>query len=241
MTGFRHLIIFASAAFLTACFPAKEITQENAESMLAATSRISQVSAKTVEGFTSSQINNRSLQRLLTSSARTLTGECHANQGSYLFSQSEESNFSMVFDNCTGADNSKVDGTLNGTLSHTDDRIEIVATGDFVSSRNNNLISFKPIELTFSFNNAANNRSIMLEHSGTYGFNTRLYKGDVTVETLEAVGYDFETQIISGVVQYTDASSNTLKVEHDNNGVHLSFNNTYFTSYSHSEWTQKFN
>ncbi len=237
----RHLLIIASTMLITACFPAKEITPENAESILAATSRINEVSNKTAEGFSSSQINNLSLQRILTSSARTLTGKCYKDQGNYLFSQSEENDFSMAFDSCAGADNGKVDGTLNGTFSQTGDLYEVNATGDLVATKNSNVITFKPIELTLRFNASEADLSISIEHGGIYGFNTRLYKGDITVETLEAVGFDFNTQTVSGIVTYTDASGNTLKVEHDNNGVHLSLNNTFVNSYSHSEWIQKFN
>ena len=240
MQPFRHLLILASATVLSACFPAKEITQENAETILSATSRVSQVSTKTMEGFTSSEINNQSLQRILTSTARTLTGKCYNNQGSYLLSHSGDDAFSMVFDHCSGADNGKVDGTLNGTFVQTGDLYEVNATGDLVASKNGNTITYKPIELTLSFLASETEASISIAHSGVYGFNTRLYKGDVNVETQQAVGYDFGTNTVTGIVNYTDASGNTLTVEHDNNGVHLSFNGTFFKTYSHSEWIKKF-
>jgi len=241
--NFKMLITVLSAAALTACFPAKEISEENAESILAATTRINQITEKTGTGF-GAQITPSSLERFMARTTTNVNDTCHNDEGSYLFSISEtEASFSMAFDKCAGEDGGAIDGTVNGTFTETDNTYSVSMTGDLVASEDGESITFKPINFDLSVSGSTLvDLAITVSHGGTYTYDTDAYKGRVTVETIQPISFNIQTLEVTGIVKYTDGSGNTLRVEHETTGVYLYFNQQQapFKVYTHTQWNQKF-
>ncbi len=240
----QWILIAACVTSLTACFPAREISQDNAVDILSVNNRLSQAQRATKDGFSSPQINNQSLERLLVSriSNNTVTGECHNNQGSFLFTRSETDDvFSLVFDQCAGDDGGQLDGALSGEFTSEGDTYSAVLTGDIDASKGNESIAFAPLTLSLGFTLSDTDISFEMSHGGVYDYDTRFYKGKVTVETVEPISFSSTTLSWTGKVNYTDSKGNVLTVEYDNNGVHLSFNSVHFKTYTTGEWLQKFN
>lgn len=237
----RTLLLLLSASLLSACFPATELTENNAETVLTATNRIHQISNLTSEGFQDSTVSNISLKQVMAKTTTNLMGSCYDDQGSYLFSASELSQeFSMVFDRCAGHDAGELDGTLSGTFEQTENHYSTSMTGNLKASRGSESITFAPVsfDLTFSLNET--NASLYVEHSGQFSFDTKTFKGTVSAQTLEPVGIDLSTLEITGHVTYQDSSGNQLDVEHDNNGVHLTFNGAFLKSFTHQQWASRY-
>jgi hypothetical protein len=242
--NFKSLLVFSSVLVLAACFPSKEITEENAESILGAGNRINQVSDMTEQGLDDAEgarISNSSLERYLLRAARNIGGACENDQGTYALSISEnESDFTILFDDCEGDDGGTVDGTFSGNISETGDTLTATMVGDLEASKGNESITFDPINFILAITYSNTDVSVATSHSGTYIYDTSAYKGKVTVETVTPVSYSLSTSEWAGEVTYTDESGNVLRVEHDNNGVHLYYNNNLLNTYSHLQWQYKF-
>jgi hypothetical protein len=238
-------LIASCALFLTACFPAKEITQENAENVLSAVSRTTQVSElaqKAVKESDEAQINNQSLVRYLVRSATNISTSCENEGGTVSLSISEnESDFSMVFANCEGEDGGLVEGTVSGTMSIEDGTYALSMVGDLEAKQGSDKIVFNPINFDLTFTLSDTEIALFIEHGGTYVYDTRGFKGSVKVETITPVGFAFSNLTHTGEVTYTDEAGNVLLVEHDNNGVHLSFNGSHFKTFTHVQWNNKYN
>lgn len=235
--NFKTTLISLSALFLVACFPAKEISSDNAERIVATANALTGVSDYALAGFTT-RIDNRSLERLLVSkTASPVAGDCTNSEGTYLFSLSaDHSGVSMVFDQCRSESGHTISGTVNGSVIEADGVVSVQLTGDLDVRSGSDRIALAPMTLSLTLTATDTEFSVFLSQHGTYVFDTSGFRGQIDVVTEQPVGCNVTSLTCSGAVTYRDAKGNALRVDHDNNGVHLYVNGAYLRSYTHREW-----
>ncbi|WP_040557009.1 hypothetical protein [Reinekea blandensis] len=233
----KTILISLSALMLVACFPAKEISRDNAERVVATTNALNAVSDFALTGFRS-RIDNQSLERFLVRNTATpVAGECYKEQGSYLFSLSaDRSGVSMVFDQCQTESGHRLNGTVNGTVSEGDGVINVGLTGDLDIRIGSDRVSLAPMTMQLTLTVTETELSVYLSHHGTYVFDTATFRGEVKVHTELPFGCNLTQLACGGVVTYADTTGHTLRLEQDNNGVHLYLNGGFLRSYSHNDW-----
>lgn len=238
MTLLRLMPLFLATIGLSACMPENEISQENADAILSINSRISQVAELTQKSFTSTHIDNPSLQRFLPQqSATMMTDSCVNDEGSFLFSKSVETGqFSLVFDQCQGADGGILDGSLSGDFTAEDNAYITSLTGELSARKKGQLINVDAITLDIEFLMNDSPLARYVSQEGDFQINDKDFQGVISVDTKEPVGIDDTTLNVSGYVTYKDDSGNELVVDHTNNGLHLYYNSLYLTTYQFNAW-----
>ena len=240
MTYAKCVAVCSIVWLLSACVPEKSITEGNALQLLQAKTQITQISQTVSAGFNA----QRSLQRAFagTGFSRTTTNisDTCKTSGDYLFSLSDSSAaFSVLFNDCSDNRNQALDGTLDGNFTSISGanlgrHMEVSLTGNLVTDLNGGEVVLNPltIEMKLTFEPD----SMLISQRGNFLYNSDYFSGVIKVETLEAVGSNLTTGNHFGITTYTDEAKNVLRVEHDNNGVHLYLNNNWFNSFSHSQW-----
>jgi hypothetical protein len=221
-------------ALLTGCFPEKDLAPERVQAVISARAGIDQIASTAMNGL-NAQIPPRSMSHLTAMTKTNLNDTCHLGRGQYLFSISATSaSFSMAFDHCADAAGNILDGTVNGTFTHQDERYAAAMTGNLTLTQAKQTIRFEPINLVLTL--GPDQRSFYLSHDGIYHYASRNFRGPVTVNTAQAIGVNLATLVRSGREHYRDESGNELTVEHNNNGVQLYFNGSIIQAYSAEHW-----
>lgn len=239
-TYFNVLAAFSIVCLLSACVPEKTITQDNVLQILQANSQNNQI-RRTVSSSFNAQ---RNLQRAFSGAgiARTTTNisdTCEGG-GDYLFSLSDSSAaFSLLFNDCINHQNRILDGTVDGSFTAvTDNEVSVTLTGNLITESDSGDVILNPLSVDIQlFYEPA---TLLFSQRGNYLFDTDYFAGVIKVETLEPVGLNLTTGNHFGITTYTDEAKNVLRVEHDNNGVHLYLNDIWFNSFSHSGWLELF-
>jgi len=231
----RVLLITWGLVLLTGCFPAKDLTPDQVQAVISARVGIEQIATTAMNGL-NAQIPPRSMSHLTAMTKTNLNDTCHLGRGQYLFSISATSpSFSMAFDHCADAAGNILDGTVNGTFTQQDEHYSAAMTGNLTLTQAKQTIRFEPINLVLAL--GPDQRSFYLSHDGTYHYDSRNFRGPVTVNTVQPIGVNLDTLARSGQEHYRDESGNDLTVKHNNNGVQLYFNGIIIQSYSAEQWS----
>lgn len=228
-------LVLLGALALSACYPATELNDKNADVMLDATARVNQVSSIAVTGIQS----HRALQSFKAFSPRTTeTVTCHKGQGTYLVTVNDlNGTFDIVFNHCAGEDGGQLDGIVNGHIEQTQSGFTATLNGEVTATKNTQITYISPTSLTL----AVSERSFLAStaYNGTFTIFSDNFEGTVNVQTHAPFGFDTRTYTHFGSMSFNDGLGNELEVELDNNGAHLTLNDRHIRFFSHTQWQAK--